>query len=135
MDKNKILEVFLKKNDLCVFSSVSSDGFPQSAVLSFTEIEDLSIIISTLNTTRKYKNIKSNPKSSVVIGWNPSDFITLQMDGTTEEPEDQEKYKQLFIVKHPGSLEYLKKPGNTFLVFKPSWIKYSDIQSNVIFEL
>ncbi|MCL5970037.1 MAG: pyridoxamine 5'-phosphate oxidase family protein [Patescibacteria group bacterium] len=59
---------FIKKNNLCVISTVGKDCKPQSAAMEFGETENLELIFDTYKDSRKYKNIQENKNVSVVIG-------------------------------------------------------------------
>jgi pyridoxine/pyridoxamine 5'-phosphate oxidase len=59
---------FISGHALAVVGSISADGAPQSALVGIAVTEDLEIVFDTLHTTRKYRNLVSNPKASVVVG-------------------------------------------------------------------
>ncbi len=99
MDKKKILKEFLRKNKLAVLSTVSS-GKPQSAVLEFSETDDLEIVFDTLSTSRKYKNLKNDKNVSLVIGWDEN--VTVQYEGEANELSgaELEKCKNIYFEKN-----------------------------------
>ncbi|MFS8130975.1 MAG: pyridoxamine 5'-phosphate oxidase family protein [Candidatus Dojkabacteria bacterium] len=135
MDKKQIVIDFIKNHGFCVISSNSAEGFPQSAVLSYSEFDGTNIIVSTSSKTRKYKNIKENPKTSIVIGWSTDDFLTLQMDGETTEAEDQQKAGDIHCAKNEYAKNFRNDPDNKYLIFKPTWIRFTDLKTKEVFEL
>lgn len=129
--KKKILE-FLKKWQLAVISTIHSDrNAPESAVVAFTEIEDLKIVIGTSNTTRKYKNLQKNSHVSLVIGWD-SNLGTVQYEGTARELDirEVEKYRELHVKKSPGSKQFMDLPDERYFLISPSWIRFTDNAGN-----
>lgn len=131
--KNKILD-FLKKHTLTVISTIDVEGEkPESAVIAFTEKENLEIIFGTSNTTRKYKNIQKNPHASFVIGWDGA-VGTLQYEGIARElsTEESKAYSVAHIAKNPGSEKYVNLQDQRYFLVKPTWIRLVDnIENNV----
>lgn len=134
MDDKELILNFFKKNNYCVVASLG-DEYPQSAVVAFSETEDLNIVFSTSTDTRKFKNIKNNPKTSITIGWDPTDFTTVQMDGESYEiTENIEKYIEYHVNKHPVSAKYAHNPDNKYFMFKPKWLRFTDSKTKKIIE-
>ena len=79
--KKKILKLF-KNENLAVLGYIHEDQ-PRSAVIDFSETENLEIIFTTLISYRKYKNLKKNPKVSFSFGGKNS--ITIQYEGEAKE--------------------------------------------------
>ena len=59
---------FGKQDKLAVSSTIEAEGKPQSAVVEFGELDDLTIIIDTLKDSRKYQNLQDCPHVALVIG-------------------------------------------------------------------
>src|SRR5579872_5243531 len=79
---------FISRHKLAVIASVSRDNFPQSALIGFAITSDLRIIFDTVTDSRKYHNLISNPKASLVIGW--KEEATVQFEGEAYIPIDDE---------------------------------------------
>ena len=126
MKKAAILD-FIKTNKLAVVSTVDKEGIPQSAVVEFGELEDLTIIIDTLKSSRKYKNLETNKNVSIVIGWD--DDITVQINAIAYELSSDElnKAKKAYFKKNKRAKKWGKMPEIAYFVFKPNWIRYSDV--------
>jgi len=125
-DKQTILE-FIHGYDLCVISTASEEGSPQSALVGFSETDSFELLIGTPSTSRKYANIKANPAVSVVIGW--SDGISVQYEGTARELENGEEradYLQNHFTKLPGAKRFKDNPEQCYIVIKPKWLRYTD---------
>lgn len=118
---------FIKKHDLAVVSTADSNGKPQSAVVEFAELDDLSIIIDTFTNSKKYKNLQTNNKVAIVIGWD--DNKTVQIDAVAKELSggELEEVKRVYFKKNERAKEWENKPGIAYFAFKPSWVRYSDL--------
>lgn len=102
---------------------------PASALIAFVETEDLEIIFETFVDTRKWRNLRENPRVALVIGWNTKEHITIQYEGvaTSIPPAETEKYIQLFLAKDtPCTEAFLRDPRACLFKIRPSWIRYSD---------
>lgn len=129
MDKQKVYD-FLKKNGLCVLSTASKSGKPQSAVMAYC-LKDDSLFIFTETGTRKYKNILENKQVSVVVGGFKDD-PTVQLDGTITELDLDEgvKIKEFILNLHPEWKGYFDSPNGRWFEIKPSWMRYNDFSAN-----
>ena len=105
----------------CVLATSTLAGKPQTAYMYFVSDDKNNLYFKTFNDNRKYKNIKSNPKASVVIYEKP-DYV--QMDGLIEEVlgSEAEIAKRKLISKYGEDQEYQDKRLR-FLMFKPTWIR------------
>ncbi len=133
--KDKILE-FLKRENLAVIS-YDDNGQPRSAVIDFSETEDLEIVFTTLTHYRKYKNLKQNPKVALVFGGR--DNITIQYEGEAQELSEIEflPYLKYHIHKNPVELKFSEMIEARFFRVSPTWVRYSDYgaKPNEIFEI
>ena len=130
MDQKKIIINFIKKHIIGVVSTVTADNKPESAVVEFSETEDLEIIFNTLSDSRKYKNLQTKNNVAVVIGWDED--ITVQYEGEVFELSGEElaKYKEIFFKKLPHARKWKKVKGITFFKVVPKWIRYSDLRKH-----
>ncbi len=127
--KQKIL-AFLKTQNLGVIATNSATSqSPESAVVGFSETENLEIVFSTSSETRKYQNLMKHPHVSFVIGWSfGKENKNVQFEGKAEliSNDEREKYMQQHIGKNPGSSKFAQDPKQCFFKVAPSWIRYSD---------
>jgi len=79
------LHDFILRQRYAVVSSNGPHGTPQSALVGIAASESLEIYFDTVDTTRKIKNIRSDSRVSLVIGWQNEQ--TLQYEGVADEPE------------------------------------------------
>ena len=52
---------YAKAHRLAVLASTAADGSPQAAIIGVAVTDDLELIFDTLNTSRKYANLKARP--------------------------------------------------------------------------
>ncbi|WP_454616952.1 pyridoxamine 5'-phosphate oxidase family protein [Bradyrhizobium cenepequi] len=62
------LYAFLRKHRLAVVRTIGAAS-PQAAVVGIAVTETLDIIFDTLATSRKYANLRTDPRGALVIGW------------------------------------------------------------------
>jgi uncharacterized pyridoxamine 5'-phosphate oxidase family protein len=128
-ERKQIVSAFLHQQKFGVVSSVW-EGKPQSAVVVISVKNEIEVFFNTLITTRKYRNLKANPSTSLVVGWD--DGITVQLEGLAEEVplEEFKEYQQIHLKKNPGSAEYAHLEGQCFFRIIPNWIHYRDIMQH-----
>ena len=87
---------------------------------------DLEIIFDTLDTTRKCRNLRADPRIAFVIGWDEE--ITVQLEGIADEPTGAERDRILeaYFAAYPECREHLAWKGITHFRVRPTWIRYSD---------
>ncbi len=119
---------FLKTQRFAVVATIF-DGEPQAATVAFSARYDFEIIFGTYYTTRKYRNLKQNPKVAVVVGWDES--VTVQMEGSAEELHGEllEECKRIHVEKNPSSAVYANMEENRYFKVQPNWVRYTDISA------
>lgn len=135
--KQKILD-FLFDRRLGVISSVNADGFPESALVAFSETGDVHLVFGTSEKSRKYANILRKPQVAMVIS-DEQQRLTLQYEGVARELMGEEKAKaqEAHIRKHPAASKFAKSDTQAYFEITPTWIRFADhhIDPNEIFEL
>jgi general stress protein 26 len=129
-NKGKVLK-YIEGNILTVVATVNSYGKPESSLVAFTQTSALEIIFGTFVGTRKYKNLKSNPFISLVIGHDFEERITVQYEGEAREVIGKEAQEclALHLEKNPRAKKYAKDPNQRWFKIKPVWIRYTDLKS------
>lgn len=126
-DTEKIYE-FIKSHNLAVISTVTHDFLPQSAVVGFSEKENLELVFGTSIKSRKYQNLLKNPRVSLVIGWDKGK--TVQYEGEAIELKDESERQEtinLHLSKIPSAVKYLSDSEEAIFKVIPKWIKYTDL--------
>ncbi|HKO91000.1 MAG TPA: pyridoxamine 5'-phosphate oxidase family protein [Polyangiaceae bacterium] len=124
MTRSELVQ-FLRRYKLAVQASSGSEG-PQAAVVGFAVSDELELVFDTLQSTRKYQNLRQDPRIALVVGWD--DAITAQIEGRVDFPvgDELERIRQCYFVAYPDGRERLAWPGITHVRVRPSWIRYSD---------
>jgi len=125
MTRDELLP-FLRKHRLGVQSTVSSSGDPQAAVVGIAVTSELEIVFDTVDTSRKCRNLRANPRIAFVIGWDQE--ITAQLEGIADEPTGKERERVLesYFAAYPDGRDRLAWKGITHFRVRPTWIRYSD---------
>jgi len=111
---------------LAVLSTVSPSNQSQSALMGVAVTSDFEIVFDTVKTSRKYANLRVNPRVSLVIGCTSE--ITLQYEGVATELSGDElaKYLPLYFAAFPDGPDRQNWPGMTYFVVRPKWLRYCD---------
>jgi general stress protein 26 len=125
MNMEEVIQ-FMKSERLAVLATVSEDQEPEAALMGFAVTPGLEIIFDTVKSSRKYPNLKKNPRVAWVIGC--STEITVQYEGVAEELEGEElaKYKKTYFAAFPDGPARESWPGITYFVVRPKWVRYCD---------
>ena len=125
---------FIHARKLAVISTTSSAGNPQSALVGVAVSPELHIVFDTIKSSRKYTNLKADPRISLVSGWDSE--ITVQYEGIAVEPEGEalQQAKNLYFQTWPDGVNRQQWPGITWFLVTPRWIRYSDFTSGRIEE-
>jgi Pyridoxamine 5'-phosphate oxidase len=125
MDKAN-LHTVMAEHRYGVVSSISATGTPQSALVGIAVTDQLEIVFDTLRSTRKYGNLIARPACSVVLGF-PGEK-TIQLQGNAMEPDGAERtrYQEAYFLTWPDGRDRTGWPGMTYLVVRPTWIRFSD---------
>lgn len=87
-DNYSVIQAYIDKNPIAIFSTLGEDGTPHGAAVYVCADEYHSIIyFLTKQETLKFKNLRTNSKVGLTIV-NPSENSTLQAGGTAFEVND-----------------------------------------------
>ena len=122
VDKNDVMNEEQKLfRKLCTqqrFAVVAtqSDTEPYTSLVAFSATKDLSyLIFATLRQTRKFSNIKKNPKISMLIdnrenlSSDVKNAIAITVVGTAYEiKDDTQRFIDILLKKHPYLAEFIR---------------------------
>jgi len=117
---------FMNKERLAVLATVDENGRPEAALMGFAVTPDLEIVFDTVKSSRKYPNLKNNPRVAWVIGCTTE--VTVQYEGVAEEleGEDLAKYKKTYFAAFLDGPARESWPGITYFVVRPKWVRHCD---------
>ena len=134
-DLQEFVYRFIAARKYGVVSSIGPDGEPQSALVGISVSPELEIVFDTVKTSRKYPNLKADPRIAVVIGWEGEQ--TIQYQGLAMEPENGElqRAKAIYFTAWPSGIERQKWPGIAYFLIRPTWVRYSDFDTGRVEEM
>jgi general stress protein 26 len=117
---------FLHGHKLAVEATMTPDGPPQAAVVGFAVSDFLEIVFDTVTSSRKYQNLRRDPRIALVIGWDRE--ITAQIAGVVDfsTGDELDRIRECYFVAYPDGRDRLNWPGITHARVRPTWIRYSD---------
>ena len=117
---------FMDNERLGVLTTATRTGHPQAALMGFAVTPELEIIFDTVRSSRKYLNLKQNPRVAWVVGCTSE--VTVQYEGEAEELEGTAlaKYKPIYFQKFPDGPARENWAGMTYFVVRPKWVRYCD---------
>ena len=121
---------FLRRHRLAVVSSLGPDGRPQAAMVGFAVSDQLEIVFDTVTSSRKFQNLRRDPRIALVIGWDKE--MTAQIEGVADFPTGREldRIRECYFMAYPDGRDRLSWPGITHVGVRPTWIRYSDFTQN-----
>jgi len=132
VDRAGLLE-FMRSQFWAVEASASASGDAQAAIIGFAVTDDFQIVFETLDSTRKIRNLRQNPKIALVVGgWGAGDERTVQYEGLADEPQgaELEGLKAIYAGRFPSGWTGRNWPGWVFVRVRPTWVRYSDFTHN-----
>jgi general stress protein 26 len=129
------LHSFIHARKLGVISTTSPSGNPQSALVGIAVSPQLHIVFDTVKSSRKYANLKADPRISLVVGWDAE--TTVQYEGIATEPDGEAllQAQNIYFQTWPDGRERRQWPGITWFSITPRWIRYSDFDTGQIEEM
>jgi uncharacterized pyridoxamine 5'-phosphate oxidase family protein len=138
--------LFLKQNKSAVISTVNLENMPEGALIYYGVDKDFNFYFVTGDKTRKYANIKRNPKAALTIS-DEYMLTTIQIEGSVEEVHSVKKnsnsVKLLTEVLSPTIREtiahiwdpippILKMENGKIVIFKikPYWLRYANFSES-----
>ncbi len=138
-EQKKVIRELLKSQSLAVLSTIDSvHQKPESAILEYSETNNLEIIFDTFSNFRKYKNLETNQNVSLVIR-SSDNHIGIQYEGIAKElrGKELEEGKGIHVKKLPEASKFGDMEEIRFFKVIPTWIRYSDVSVDpwLVFEL
>ena len=116
---------FIRARPLAVLATACANGAPEAALVGVAVSEDLELIFDTTDATRKYPNLKRDPRIAFVFGGDGEE--TLQYEGVADEPAGAElaRLKQIYFAAFPDGVTRQDWPGLTYFRVRPKWLRFS----------
>ncbi len=116
---------FIRARPLAVLATVSASGAPEAALVGIAVTPDLELVFDTLDATRKFPNLKRDPRIAFVIGWDTEE--TLQYEGVADQPDGEalERLKKIYFAAVPEGEARQDWPGLAYFRVRPRWVRFS----------
>ena len=127
MEKNPLELLKERPIKLCVLATSSKDAQPWCSVMGYAIGEDGTIILSTLQSTKKWKNLEENNKVALLIGWD-LEGPSIHCEGKAQlvtEGELHKKTEELFFTQNPYAAKF-KTTNTMFVIIKPTFMRLTD---------
>jgi len=124
---------FMGMQRLAVQASCAVDGGVQAALVGIAVTDGFELVFDTLATTRKAQNLRASPHAAFVIGgWTTGDERTVQFEGIADEPvgAELERIKASYFATWPDGPARALWPAITYFRVRPTWIRFSDFNTN-----
>lgn len=132
MTRSELL-AFIRSHRYAVQSSVSESARAQSAVVGIAVSDAFEIVFDTVDSSRKWQNLRRNPAIAFVVGGtSDGDERTLQYEGVADLPDGGEldAVRELYFSRFPEGRARLSWPGCIHIRVRPSWMRYSNYNVN-----
>jgi general stress protein 26 len=122
------VHAFIARQRYGVVATVQTDGSTESALVGIAVSPELEIFFDTLGDTRKAKNLRRDPRVSMVIGWENEQSV--QLEGLADEPKGAglDGLKRVYYEAWPDGPTRESWPGITWVRIAPRWIRFSDFK-------
>jgi nitroimidazol reductase NimA-like FMN-containing flavoprotein (pyridoxamine 5'-phosphate oxidase superfamily) len=127
------LSALLRAQRLAVVAT-AAQGAPYTSLVAFYSTPDLrSIVFATMRATSKYRNLRSEPRVSVLVDDRdntPGDIagaVTASAIGRASEVgRGRARLERLFLRKHPYLAGFLRSPGCALICVRPERYVFVD---------
>lgn len=120
--------LFIAGQTLAVVSTLGPEGEPQAAVVGVAVSDRIELIFDSVDTSRKVRNLRRDPRVAMVIGGTMQDERSVQVDGVADEPGGAEgnRIRAAYFARWPDGRERLAWAGITHVRVIPLWVRWSD---------
>ncbi len=126
---------FICSHKLAVIATNSASGQPEAAVVGIAVTPALEIVFDTINTSRKYQNIKQNPYVALVIGWHNETTVQYEGEAVEISGADDDIYRETYYSVYPDGRQHTASwPGLVHFKVVPKWLRYSNFNQPAVVE-
>lgn len=112
---------------MAAMATTTPGGAPEVAVVFTATLPDLSLVIDTLSDSRKFANLRGDPRVAFAMGWG-KDMVTVQYEGVVEFSTGAAlaAAKARYFEVWPDGREREAWPNTVYLTVRPRWIRLAD---------
>jgi hypothetical protein len=116
---------FLRRYKLALEASVTPGGAPQAAVVGFAVSDELEIVFDTVESTRKYKNLRADPRDRPRDRLGRRDHRAARRHRGLPAGRRARAHARVLLRCLPGRSRSARMSGHHVRV-RPHWVRYSD---------
>ncbi|GAA1756368.1 hypothetical protein GCM10009767_14660 [Kocuria aegyptia] len=102
----------------------SGDGCPESAWINLAAHGDGRLVFGTNERSRKYANLRADPRVSLVVVSGTGQEFQLEGEATVLEGPDARDAGEVLESRHPGATG---KASTRLVAVRPRWARFVDI--------
>jgi len=125
MDRNALVQ-FIRARRLAVLATTSADGHPQAALVGVAATDAGDLVFDTTRGSRKFANLRRQPRVALVIGFDWEDEQTVQLQGVAAEIAQDDPGVAAYYEQFPNGRERAAWPDIVYVRVRPDWGRYSD---------
>ena len=117
---------FVRRAGAGVIASNSGTGYPESAYVHMAASDAGRIIFGTNALSRKFTNITSDPRVSLVVVTDGAEEVQLEGEATVLDETQVAAAAEVLSAQHPGSAETSDPENMRLLEVTVRWASYTD---------
>ncbi|WP_030943710.1 pyridoxamine 5'-phosphate oxidase family protein [Streptomyces sp. NRRL S-646] len=125
MDRNALVH-FIRARRLAVLATTAADGRPQAAVVGIAATDTGDLVFDTTRSSRKFANLRRQPRVALVIGFDWGDEQTVQLEGVAAEITQDDPDVAAYYEQFPSGRERAAWPDIVYVRVRPDWGRHSD---------
>lgn len=102
----------------------SGAGCPESAWINLAALEDGRLVFGTNERSRKYANLLTDPRVSLVVVSGTGQEFQLEGEAAVLEGSDAQDAGEVLETRHPGATG---KDSTRLVAVRPRWARFVDI--------
>ncbi|WP_344121292.1 pyridoxamine 5'-phosphate oxidase family protein [Kocuria aegyptia] len=115
---------FVRAHGGGVVATNSGDGCPESAWINLAAHGDGRLVFGTNERSRKYANLRADPRVSLVVVSGTGQEFQLEGEATVLEGPDARDAGEVLESRHPGATG---KASTRLVAVRPRWARFVDI--------
>lgn len=123
------IKSYLANHHLAVLATVDHDHHPSAAVVGYTCLDGLRLVIATYTSSRKYAHLRHDHHVALTVGWEQG--RTLQYEGLAQEAALSERatLQEQHYAQVPTIAKYIDMARQVIYVITPTWIRLTSYET------
>jgi uncharacterized pyridoxamine 5'-phosphate oxidase family protein len=126
----EFVEQFIASRGLAAMATVTHDALPEVAIMGYKVLDDSRLFIGTFRDSRKYQNLKENPRVAFAIGWEGGKTVQLEGEAYELSGDELETAKAQHLASMPTAAKFVAADQAVFFAVTKKWAKYTDLSKD-----